>query len=319
MFKIQKKPVYYAGACVAAVILAGTIGVRAGGLVLAQTNPSAEARTSAKPLIIAHRGGAADFPENTLSAIDQSLKAGADGEWLSIQATKDDVPVLYRPADLSALTDGSGTVVDKNVADLAGLNAGYNFRDAQGEYRYRTHPVGIPTLEEALDAIPEGKHIYLDLKQKDQDQHVVNAVVHLLNRKHAWDRVKLSSTDAKVTELLDGAVPDKSQVAESRDDTRQRLAEVALEHTCKSAPATWAGFDFKRQMTLKEKFTTGEGDSPITAQMWTADSVGCFESKGRIHLVMFSVNTRSDLATATQLGASAVLVDSPRKMIPQRS
>ncbi|MGW1076745.1 glycerophosphodiester phosphodiesterase family protein [Streptomyces sp. NPDC002537] len=281
--------------------------------------PTAHPKAKTKPLIIAHRGGTGDFPENTLLAVDQSLKAGADGEWLSVQATKDNVPVLYRPTDLKALTDGSGAVADKNLSELSGLNAGYMFKDAHGEYPYRTHPVRIPTLEAALDAIPEGKQIYLDLKQSPP-QHVVDAVVDLLNKKKAWGRVKVSSTDAEITKLL-AKVPG-AQVAESRDDTRQRLAEVALEHACKSTPpaSSWVGFELKRQMTLQEKFTLGTGDSPVNAQLWTPDSVGCFESAshGNTPIVMFGVNTKADLQTATDLGAAAVLVDSPRHMIPQK-
>lgn len=52
------------------------------------------------PLIVAHRGGTADFPENTLPAIDNALRNNVDMLWLTVQLSKDDVPVLYRPADL---------------------------------------------------------------------------------------------------------------------------------------------------------------------------------------------------------------------------
>ncbi|MFC5721028.1 glycerophosphodiester phosphodiesterase family protein [Streptomyces gamaensis] len=278
------------------------------------------AQERSQPAIIAHRAGTGDAPENTLEAIERSLAAGADGEWLSVQATKDGVPVLYRPTDLSALTDGSGAVADKTLDELAGLNAGYNFKGPDGSYPYRSRPVPIPTLQAALDAIPEGKQVYLDLKQAPA-RHVVDAVTRVLDERKAWGRVRLYSTDAEVTRLL-SAVPG-AQVAESRDATRQRLAEVALEHACKSTPdsrSSWAGFELKRQMTLQEKFTLGTGDSPVTAQLWTRESVSCFRSapdrRDRLPIVMFAVNTPADLATATKLGASAVLVDSPNAMVP---
>ncbi|MFF5127558.1 glycerophosphodiester phosphodiesterase family protein [Streptomyces syringium] len=268
-------------------------------------------------MVIAHRAGTSDAPENTLEAIDRSLKAGVDGQWLSVQATKDGIPVLYRPTDLSALTDGSGAIADRTLSDLAGLNAGHAFKDADGTFPYRTHPVRIPTLTAALDAIPAGKQIYLDLKQTPA-RHVVAAVARVLEEKNAWERVQLYSTDAQVTALLN-RVPG-ARAAESRDATRQRLAEVALEHTCKSAPppGSWAGFELKRQMTLQENFTLGVGNSPVTAQLWTAESVACFRSAkhGRTPIVMLGVNTRDDLRTATRLGATAVLVDSPQQMAP---
>ncbi|WP_267717345.1 glycerophosphodiester phosphodiesterase family protein [Streptomyces sp. CoH17] len=273
---------------------------------------------SQQPLLIAHRGGTADHPENTLLAIEQSLKAGADGVWLSVQVTRDGVPVLYRPKDLKDLTDGSGTTADKTLGELSGLNAGYHFTSEDGAYRHRQpgKAVGIPTLEEALHAIPENKQIYLDLKQTPAE-HVVGAVSQLLDRHGAWDRVRLYSTDAETTRLL---ARTKARVAESRDATRQRLAEYALEDgACKSVPTgPWVGFELTRKMALNEQFTLGPGVSPVVARLWTKGSVECFtKAKPDLPIVMFGVNTQDDLEAATRLGAHAVLIDSPKKIIPQ--
>ncbi|MGV4987838.1 hypothetical protein ACVB8X_33265 [Streptomyces sp. NRAIS4] len=167
-----------------------------------------------------------------------------------------------------------------------------------------------------MDAIPKGKQVYLGLKQTPA-QHVVDVVTQVLDEKKAWERVKLYSIDAEVTRLL-AKVPG-AQVAEARDATRQRLAEVALEHTCKSAPPanSWAGFELKRQMSLQEKFTLGTGTSPVTAQLWTREAVTCFRSAshGRTPIVMFAVNTPADLRTAARLRATAVLVGSPQELI----
>ncbi|MFJ9034607.1 glycerophosphodiester phosphodiesterase family protein [Streptomyces sp. NPDC102274] len=274
---------------------------------------------SQQPRLIAHRGGTADHPENTLLAIERSLKAGADGVWLSVQVTRDGVPVLYRPKDLKDLTDGSGTAADKTLEELSGLNAGYHFTSEDGAHRHRQpgKAVGIPTLEEALNAIPKGKQIYLDLKQTPAE-HVVGAVSKLLDRHGAWDRVRLYSTDAETTRLL--AREPKAQVAESRDATRQRLAEHALEDgACKSAPTEpWVGFELTREMALEEEFTLGPGVSPVVARLWTKGSVECFtKATPNLPIVMFGVNTQKDLEAATGLGAHAVLIDSPKKMVPQ--
>ncbi|MFE6778041.1 glycerophosphodiester phosphodiesterase family protein [Streptomyces sp. NPDC057702] len=306
-------------ALVAVAVLAGAVpALTASGSATARPSDTGHGhdRGRTKPLVIAHRAGTADAPENTLVAIRTSLRAGVDGQWLSVQATRDGVPVLYRPTDLSSLTDGSGAVADRRLRDLAALNAGYQFKDAGGAYPYRAHPVRIPTLGAALDAIPANKEVYLDLKQAPAP-HVVEAVSRLLDQKRAWGRVRLYSTDAQVTDLL--AKNPRARVAESRDATRQRLAEVALERACKSTPpaGSWAGFELKRQMNLQEKFTLGTGDSAVTAQLWTRESVDCFRSghKARTPIVMLGINTPQDLRTATRLGANAVLVDSPQQMI----
>ncbi len=84
------------------------------------------------PKIVAHRGGTGDAPENTLEAIRQSIAHHADEMWLTVQLSKDGVPVLYRPADLSALTDATGPVSGYTAAELARVNAGWTFRRGDG-------------------------------------------------------------------------------------------------------------------------------------------------------------------------------------------
>ncbi|BBU97322.1 hypothetical protein BML2496_32050 [Providencia rettgeri] len=62
------------------------------------------------PKIVAHRAGTADAPENTIYAIDLAKKNNADAIWLTAQLSKDNQLVLYRPSDLSSLTDHEGPV-----------------------------------------------------------------------------------------------------------------------------------------------------------------------------------------------------------------
>ncbi|WP_274517998.1 glycerophosphodiester phosphodiesterase family protein, partial [Yersinia pestis] len=57
------------------------------------------------PQIIAHRAGTADAPENTFPAISKALANGADAIWITLQLSKDNIPVLYRPSDLKELTN----------------------------------------------------------------------------------------------------------------------------------------------------------------------------------------------------------------------
>nr|WP_203224812.1 glycerophosphodiester phosphodiesterase family protein [Candidatus Glomeribacter gigasporarum] len=124
--------------------------------------------SKALPLMIAHRAGTKDYPENTLLAINEALKNGADLIWVTVQLSKGGIPVLYQPADLSAWTEANGAVADKTLAELQQLNAGWNFVsiDADGNkaYPYRHQNVQIPTLKEALQLIPYKIPIILDMK-----------------------------------------------------------------------------------------------------------------------------------------------------------
>ncbi len=110
-------------------------------------------------VVVAHRGGTGNAPENTLDAIRDAIAHHADAMWLTVQLGKDGVPVLYRPADLSALTDASGPVSARSAAELARVNAGWAFkaRDVQGgdDYPYRRRPVGVPTVQIVAANIPD--------------------------------------------------------------------------------------------------------------------------------------------------------------------
>lgn len=84
---------------------------------------NAQSVTLAAPQIIAHRAGTADAPENTLPAIDKALSNGADAIWITLQLSKDNIPVLYRPIDLKELTDKSGAISGYTAQQLAKVDA----------------------------------------------------------------------------------------------------------------------------------------------------------------------------------------------------
>ncbi|VVE74460.1 glycerophosphodiester phosphodiesterase [Pandoraea captiosa] len=273
---------------------------------------------SATPLIVAHRGGTGDTPENTVQAFTNALQNGAQALWMTVQVTRDGVPVMYRPADLSALTDGRGKLADLDYTDVKRLNAGYAFarKDAAGQtvYPYRDHPLPIPTLREALAAVPADVPVLLDMKQTPAAP-LVEAVIKVLDDMHAWSRVRLYSTEAEATDRMRERRP-QAQLFESRDATRNRLVAAALAGQCTTppAPGTWAGIEFHRQVEVVERFTLGEGISKVVANWWTPAAVQCFKARGNVHLVAFGIETPQDFEAASQLGFDAVMTDSPARL-----
>ncbi len=278
----------------------------------------ASSAASAAPLIVAHRGGTGDTPENTVQAFTNALQNGAQALWMTVQVTRDGVPVMYRPADVSALTDGRGKIADLDYADVKKLNAGYAFsrKDANGQtvHPFRDHPLPIPTLREALAAVPANVPVLLDMKQMPAAP-LVEAVIKVLDDTNAWSRVRLYSTEAEATDRMRARRP-QAQLFESRDATRNRLVAAALAGQCAAppAPGTWAGIEFHRQVEVVERFTLGEGVSKIVANWWTPAAVQCFKSRGDVHLVAFGVETPQDFEAASQLGFDAVMTDSPARL-----
>ncbi|TPG65682.1 glycerophosphodiester phosphodiesterase [Pseudomonas arsenicoxydans] len=269
------------------------------------------------PMIVAHRGGAADFPENTLLAIDNALRNNVDMLWLTVQLSSDDVPVLYRPTDLSANTQGSGAVAGQTWAQLQQLNAGWQFTqtaaDGQVTYPYRTRVVSLPSLQQALAVIPATTPIILDMKALPAAPQA-NAVARVLEQNHAWKRVLIYSTDASYQQAF--TQYPQARLFESRDGTRDRLANVALAHSCNPAPqaGSWVAFEYQRKVELVETFTLGEARSPVNAKLWTPQAIDCFQSKGTSSILAIGVNSDDDYRAAACLKIDAVLVDSPRTM-----
>jgi glycerophosphoryl diester phosphodiesterase len=76
------------------------------------------------PRVLAHRGGGALAPENTIAAIEMGRQHGYQGVEFDAMLSADEVPVLIHDPTLERTTNGSGPVAARSAAELAGLDAG---------------------------------------------------------------------------------------------------------------------------------------------------------------------------------------------------
>jgi len=132
--------------------------------------------------IIAHRGGYALAPENTLSAF---RAASGFVEWMEfdIHTTADGQLVVIHDHTVDRTTDGKGNVADMTLPQMRALDAGMKFSPAfAGE--------SIPTLAEALRAIPAGIRPIIDRKSGSAD-----AIIRSIVECNAESTVLLSSVD----------------------------------------------------------------------------------------------------------------------------
>ncbi|MGX5109256.1 glycerophosphodiester phosphodiesterase family protein [Enterobacter cloacae] len=265
---------------------------------------------SANPAIVAHRGGTADAPENTLPAIKLALENNADIVWITVQLSQDGVPVLYRPVDLKALTNLQGKVSQYTAEELAKADASVKWKDKNLPENLRN--ASIPTLKSVLTTWPETR-FFIDIKSPDADPAIMgNALLNVLKETDSLNRVRVYSTEDRYLEALPAEIPRFV----TRSETRTRLATVSLSHEClspsKKMDAYWYGLELNRKVEVVEKFTLGEGISPATLT-WDKEAVDCFRSQGNAHLIFIGVNSEEDYQKAKTLGADGVLVDSPAK------
>ncbi len=114
------------------------------------------AKTSAVD-IIAHRGASHDAPENTLAAFKLGWAQRADAVELDIWLTKDGKLIVSHDADTKRITGTAKKIPDSTLAELRALDAG-----AWKDPKWKGEK--LPTLDEVLALIPEGRRLVIEIK-----------------------------------------------------------------------------------------------------------------------------------------------------------
>lgn len=148
-----------------------------------------------KPLLFAHRGGAALYPENTLYAFRRAVKdCRADAIELDIHVSKDGEPMVIHDTTVDRTTDGSGMVRNMMLNELKGLDAGYRFSsDGGSTFPYRGHGITIPTLKEVLEAY-RGTETGINIDIKRPYPYVELKVYNLVTGMGMLDQVLVNSS-----------------------------------------------------------------------------------------------------------------------------
>lgn len=120
-----------------------------------------------KPLVIAHGGSKALFPENTMTAFDGSISIGVDALEIDVRLTKDGVLVAHHDATIDRTSNGCGAVADYTYEELAVFNFGYRFQDLGGNFPYKKTSIEIPKL---IDIMHKYSHYPMILDMKDKGQ-----------------------------------------------------------------------------------------------------------------------------------------------------
>ncbi|MCP4114740.1 MAG: glycerophosphodiester phosphodiesterase [Desulfobacteraceae bacterium] len=155
-------------------------------------------------LNIAHRGGGDLAPENTLTAYETALSAGADVLEMDVHLTADGHVVVSHDGTVDRCTDGSGPISAFSLEDLKELNAGYNFTPDGVTYPYREEGTAleIPTLGEVFDAY-QGRDVFFVLEIKPENNiEITEKVLDLIQEFDMEDRIVMGAFNK---ESLDAA------------------------------------------------------------------------------------------------------------------
>lgn len=200
--------------------------------------------------IIAHRGGALEAPENTLAAVSQAHRGGADWVEVDVHLSLDGIPVIIHDHSVDRTTGTSGHVSALSAQALTSLPAGSPKSAPDVLARVRAENVippdfggrfadqRIPTLDDLL-ALPDVRYM-LELKAPSTPaakEALVTAVLASIKAHDATARVGIASFDTALLEHARRLAPSLPRIG-LVDHPSQLAPMMALEV---AVLATWYG------------------------------------------------------------------------------
>lgn len=119
------------------------------------------------PILVAHRGYAAAWPENTLPALEAAVAAGARWVEVDVQLCADGVAVLLHDADLERVAGRAGSIFELTAAELAEVPVGEPAR-----FGTRFSDARAPTLVQFSTWLADhaGVQAFVELKDESIQQ-----------------------------------------------------------------------------------------------------------------------------------------------------
>ena len=261
------------------------------------------------PVIVAHRGGSLEVPENTLAAVRHGIRVGADWQEIDVTLSKDGHVVVFHDDTLERTTGAAGAIEGTTLEALRALSTGQPKWSVEATARLASFGVTppdfgdafahetVPTLEEIL-AAPGGR-LMIELKQTTRKRRLVHEVLDVVSSARAYDRVALASFEAELLEEAyrrDPTIPLIGIAADEQGIRRQLelpLAVLAVRadlarRALELAPAgmavwAWPAYTVDHAVKLRDAGVHGIiTDVPkATVDALRADSVPSSDRSGR--------------------------------------
>lgn len=264
--RVGHRPFRNAAAAMFAVsLVAGLPGCTTSAPTTSKAPPSSTGNPFriGRPLVIPHAGGDGLFPEDTLYAYEHSIALGGDVIDADVQVTADGVPIAFHDATLQPVTNGTGNVEDTTYAEMANLDAGWNFAKG-GEHPFRGMGIRIPTIRSILEEFP---HTLVTLDLKDLRTAAVAPLCTLLRTLRRMNDVYIGvDTNEQVTTFRQRC-PEVEHLAPMQ--TGRRCALHAPHTTQRSSPSSSSA---SRSSSPR---TAHDGSHPTTSPFLTARTSPC--------------------------------------------
>ena len=283
-------------------ILLGVLAALAAAYAIAAllAQPAAErpffTQFEERPLVMAHRGGRALWPENTLYAFERAVGLCVDVLEMDIHTTADGVPVVMHDDTVDRTTDGSGPIHDFTLEELKGLDAGYDWSSDDGQtFPYRGQGITVPTLEEVFAAFPD---VPLNIEIKQEEPSMVAPFCQLIRDHDLADQVLVASFHQETIDEFRALCPEvATSTGTSETVTLFVLSRIFLEATY-GAPAETAQVPEYRSglHVLAPRFIDAAHSRNLEVHAWT-------------------INDEDDMQRMIALGVDGIITDYPDRLL----
>ncbi|MDQ3685484.1 MAG: glycerophosphodiester phosphodiesterase [Acidobacteriota bacterium] len=114
------------------------------------------------PEVIAHRGGAGEWPGETIYAFEEAVKIGVDVLEMDIRYTSDDEPILMHNRNVLETTGVDKRVEEFTSDEIQQLDAAYWWKQAGKTFPWGAK-LGVPRLEDVLENF-RGMRMNIEIK-----------------------------------------------------------------------------------------------------------------------------------------------------------
>lgn len=193
-------------------------------------------------MIVAHRGGMAYAPENTVEAMQNGLRLGADMLELDVQVRANDIFVLH-DFTLDRTTNCVGEAYDTSTEVRNTCDAGFRWQPSVrtypavgNSYHFRGKGIRIPLLEEVIEATADANTpLFIELKHVRRNptqlsiEQAVDALLTLIVQRSAENRVWINSSNRAALARVEAIAPGIRTILSWGSELQRPCEETVLD------------------------------------------------------------------------------------------
>lgn len=147
---------------------------------------------------------------------------GVDVLETDIHITKDGQLVTIHDPNVNRTTNEKGNVADLTLAELQPLDAGYHFKDLEGNYSFRGKGVYTPTVEEMFQTFNDMK-IEIEIKDNnppERIEEIASKLWDLIEKYQMEEKIFIGSFDQKILQTFEKYAKGRVAITAGRQEVK---------------------------------------------------------------------------------------------------